>query len=145
MLRGTGAKFLLSFLQFSVLHPFRGMFMAKARKSVLQLVRQPRSLVCFMACSLFLFAGCHTSEDAVWAATQMSVTAKCLSDYYTALNMILADTDQIYILNEQLFSKPYTPENRELLKNNRAELEKRAVLAADFSTRSEERRVGKEC
>ena len=108
--------------------------MAKARKSVLQLVRQPRSLACFMACSLFLFAGCHTSEDAVSAATQMSVTAKCLSDYYTALNMILADTDQIYILNEQLFTKPYTPENRELLKNNRAELEKRAVLAADFST-----------
>ena len=67
------------------------------------------------------------------AATQMSVTAKCLSDYYTALNMILADTDQIYILNEQLFSKPYSPDNRELLKKNRAELEKRAELAEDFS------------
>src|ERR1035437_8590371 len=121
------------------------MFMAKARKSVLQLVRQPRSLVCFMACSLFLFAGCHTSEDAVWAAPPMSVTAKCLSDYYTVFFLNDTATTEIYTLNEQLFSKPYTPENRELLKNNRAELEKRAVLAADFSTRSEERRVGKEC
>jgi hypothetical protein len=81
----------------------------------------------------FLGTGCKTSDDAAAAAAQMSATAKVLSDYYAALDTILADTDQISILNEQLLSKPYSAESRQLLKNNEDELAKRAALAADFS------------
>jgi hypothetical protein len=85
-------------------------------------------------CGLLFFAGCKTSDDAAAAATQMSATAKSLSDYYAALNTLLANTDQLYILNEQILSKPYSAENRQLMKDNQAELEKRVALAAEFST-----------
>ncbi len=87
-----------------------------------------------LVCSLLVATGCKTSDDAEAAATQMSLTAKCLSDYYNALDIILADTNRLYMVNEALFSKPYTEENRQLLKSNEAELEKRAQLAEDFST-----------
>lgn len=87
---------------------------------------------------LLLSAGCKTSDDAAAAATQMAATAKSLSDYYSALGTILADTGEIYSINEVLFSKPFTPANRELLKSNQAELQKRVELAADFSTVAEE-------
>jgi len=93
-----------------------------------------RAVAILILTACFLGTGCKTSDDAAAAATQMSTTAKALSDYYAALGAILADTDQIYILNGQLLSKPYTAENRQLLKNNEAELAKRSALAADFST-----------
>ncbi len=93
-----------------------------------------RAVAILILTACFLGTGCKTSDDAAAAATQMSTTAKALSDYYAALGTILADTDQIYILNGQLLSKPYTAENRQLLKNNEAELAKRSALAADFST-----------
>jgi hypothetical protein len=97
-----------------------------------------RAIAILLFTGIFLATGCKTSDDAAAAATQMSATAKSLSDYYTALNTILANTDQLYILNEQLLSKPYTAENRQLLKNNEAELAKRIALAADFSTLASE-------
>jgi hypothetical protein len=87
-----------------------------------------------LVCTLLVATGCKTSDDAVSAAAQMSLTAKCLSDYYNALDIILAETDRVYTVNEALFSKPYTEENRQLLKSNEAELAKRAQLAEDFST-----------
>lgn len=90
------------------------------------------AILSFAAC--FLSAGCRTSDDASAAATQMSATAKSLSAYYTALDSILTDTNRIYVLNDRIIAKPYTAENRQLLKNNQAELEKRAALAAGFST-----------
>jgi cell division protein FtsL len=93
-----------------------------------------RAVAILIATACFLGTGCKISDDAAAAATQMSATAKALSDYYAALGTILANTDQIYILNEQLLAKPYIAENRQLLKNNEAELAKRAALAADFST-----------
>ena len=93
-----------------------------------------RAVAILILTACFLGTGCKTSDDAAAAATQMSATAKALSDYYAALGTILVNTDQIYDLNERLLSKPYTAENRQLLKNNEAELAKRAVLSADFST-----------
>jgi DNA mismatch repair ATPase MutL len=112
--------------------------MFRFRKSPLKL-RVPFSAIAFLLLAgMFLATGCKTSEDAAAAATQMSATAKSLSDYYAALDTILTNTDKLYILNEQLLSKPYTAENRQLLKNNQAELAKRVTLAADFSTMAAE-------
>ena len=64
----------------------------------------------------------------------MSATAKSLSDYYAALGVILSDTDQIYAINDKLYSKPYSDESRKELKTTQAELAKRVQLAADLST-----------
>jgi hypothetical protein len=89
-------------------------------------------LVGILACMLSL-SGCKTKDDASAAATQMSATAKCLSDYYVGVEAIVDKTDQINILNEGLFAKPYPQKNRDLLKADRAEIEKRAALAGDLS------------
>ena len=97
--------------------------------------RWPGILACaFATCLGLLSSGCKTQQDAQAAAAQMSATAKCLSGYYSALGTILAQTDQLYTLNDAVFSKPYTQANRDLMKKNREELALRAQLAADFST-----------
>jgi hypothetical protein len=87
----------------------------------------------FLGC-LVLISGCKTSEDAAAAATQMSATAKSLSDYYAVLGTIVFETDQIHSLNEALYSKPYSAKSRQELKTTQAELAKRITLAADLST-----------
>jgi hypothetical protein len=94
---------------------------------------QACGLARILVCAVLMTAGCKTSDDAISAASQMSLTAKCLSDYYNALDIILADTNRLYIVNDRLYSKPYTDENRTLLKSNQEELEKRAALASDFA------------
>lgn len=81
-----------------------------------------------------ILAGCKSSEDAAAAAGQMQATAQSLSDYYSGLRTTLENTNQLYLLNQQLDSKPYTDENRQLLKDNEEELEKRASLAVGFSS-----------
>ena len=95
-----------------------------------------RSGALLLAGSLLLLAGCRTSEDATAAAAQMATTAKSLCGYYMALTTILDNTDQFYLLNAQLYAKPYPSENREQVKETEAELEKRVELASDFSTLS---------
>jgi hypothetical protein len=93
-----------------------------------------RPAIAAMFLGLLLISGCKTTEDATAAATQMSATAKSLSDYYTALNAILSDTDQIHSLNEVLYAKPYSAANRQALKTTQVELAKRIALASDLST-----------
>ena len=83
---------------------------------------------------LVSIAGCKTSQDAAAAATQMSTTAKGLRDYYAALSAILTETDALHSLNEQLYSKPYSAENRKELKTTQSELDARVKLAGDLST-----------
>jgi hypothetical protein len=83
--------------------------------------------------SLLLIAGCKTSDDAAAASAQMSATAKSLSDYYTALETTLANTDQIYTLENAIYSKPYPAATQQMLKENETELAKRAALASDLS------------
>jgi hypothetical protein len=100
--------------------------------------RRLRIGVTLFAGPLLLMAGCKTSADAAAAATQMATTAKSLCDYYTALKTILDNTDQLYLLNAQLYAKPYPAENRRQVKDTEPELEKRAELASDFSTLSAE-------
>jgi hypothetical protein len=79
-------------------------------------------------------SGCKTSKDAAEAATQMSQTAKALCDYYTNVRTVFENTDEIYQLNHDLYSKPYPSDTQKELKQNEAELAKRAELASDFST-----------
>jgi hypothetical protein len=67
----------------------------------------------------------------------MAATSQELSSYYKALQTTFEQTDELYRLNEQLSSKPYTAENQLLLKSNEAELAKRAQLATDLSSLSE--------
>jgi hypothetical protein len=87
--------------------------------------------------SAVLLGGCKTSDDATAAASQMATTSQQLSSYYKALQTTFEQTDELYQLNEQLYSKPYTQEDQQLLKGNEAELAKRAQLAADLSSLSE--------
>jgi hypothetical protein len=85
-----------------------------------------------------LLAGCKTSDDAAAAASQMATTSQQLSSYYKALQTTFQQTDELYQLNEQLYSKPYPAANQQLLRNNEAELAKRAQLAADLASLSAE-------
>ncbi|HZZ37702.1 MAG TPA: hypothetical protein VFE06_01135 [Acidobacteriaceae bacterium] len=87
--------------------------------------------------SALTLTGCKTSDDAAAAASQMAATSQQLCSYYKALQTTFQQTDELYQLNEQLNSKPYTAENQQLLKNNEAELAKRAQLATDLSSLSE--------
>jgi hypothetical protein len=108
--------------------------MPKSRRAIAQIHGKTLRAASLLVCGLLLTAGCKTQEDAAAAATQMLATAKSLCDYYSALNTILANKDKLYILNEQILSKPYTAASRQYLKNDEAGLAKRAALAADFST-----------
>lgn len=81
----------------------------------------------------FLLSGCKTSKDAAEAATQLSETAKALCDYYTTVRTLFENTDAIYQLNRALYAKPYPPDTQKELKENEAELARRAELASDFS------------
>jgi hypothetical protein len=89
--------------------------------------------VALLLASSCALSGCKTSKDAAEAATQMSHTAKALCDYYTTVRTIFENTDEIYHLNHDLYSKPYPPDTQKELKDNEAELAKRAELASDFS------------
>lgn len=84
-----------------------------------------------------LLAGCKTSGDATAAASQMATTAQTLSSYYKALQTTFEETDELYQLNEQLYAKPYTSENRQQMKSNEAEVATRVKLAADVSALSQ--------
>lgn len=95
-----------------------------------------RTAISGILVSGIVLSGCKTSSDASAAASQMATTSLQLADYYKALQTTLQQTDELYQLNAQLYAKPYTPENQQLLRNNEAELAKRAQLAADVSTLS---------
>lgn len=83
--------------------------------------------------SLLLASGCRSTKDAVSAASQMAETAGALSAYYSALKTILANTDLVFQINEALYAKPYSAENRQLLADAESSLAKRAALASELS------------
>jgi hypothetical protein len=91
-----------------------------------------------LACSLLAAGGCKTSDDATAAATQMSATAKALSDYYAGLDVILEDTVQIQQLNSQLYAKPFSADNKKQLETTETELQTRIALATDFCSLAED-------
>ena len=108
--------------------------MAKTRRLVSATTGRIRCCLILVGCCLLHAVGCKTSADAASAATQMSATAKSLSDYYAGLGVILSDTEQIDILNDSLLGKTYTKASRDHLKNDQEALAKRVAFAREFST-----------
>jgi hypothetical protein len=92
-----------------------------------------RALAAAIVSSLFLIAGCKTSDDAKAAATQLTATAKCLTDYYSALDTILAETDQLNAVQEVMYAVPYDAPTKAEIADTRAEIKKRAALAKDLT------------
>jgi hypothetical protein len=82
---------------------------------------------------LFLAGGCKTSDDAAAAATQLTATAKSLTDYYSALDTILAETDQLNAVQVVLYEIPYDAPTKAMIADTRAEIQKRAALAKDLT------------
>ena len=88
----------------------------------------------FLAC-IALASGCKTSDDATAAASQLTATAKGLTDYYSALDTILGETDQLYTIQGALVAAaPYDAATRGLVMNTRAEIKKREAIAASLTT-----------
>ncbi len=100
---------------------------------------RPGVLACSRTCAVLVLAGCcalggcRTSKDAAATADQMAQTATALSEYYGAVRAVLEHTDELYELNHDLYGKPYPSETRNKLKDNEAELARRAELAAEFA------------
>ncbi len=82
---------------------------------------------------LFFADGCKTSDDAAAAATQLTATAKSLTDYYSALDTILADTDQLNAVQVVLYEIPYDAPTKAMIADTRAEIKKRAAVAKDLT------------
>ena len=78
---------------------------------------------------LFFAGGCKTSDDAAAAATQLTATAKSLTDYYSALDTILAETDQLNEVQVVLYEIPYDTPTKAMIADTRAEIQKREALA----------------
>ena len=83
-------------------------------------------------CGLILLAGCKTSEDAQAAASQMIATAQAPVEYYQAQDRILAETDQVHLVNQQLYGKPYPDTSRTQLQETEKELRIRESMARDL-------------
>ncbi len=81
-----------------------------------------------------LLGGCKTTDDASAAATQMSSTAKALTDYYAAQEKILDATDVGNRMGEALFSRPYADAAKENIRTMREAAEQRGKLAEELTT-----------
>lgn len=93
-----------------------------------------RAIAATVLMSLLFFAGgCKTSEDAAAAATQLTATAKSLTDYYFALDTILKETDQLNAVQEVMYGIPYDAPTKAEIADTRAEIQKRAALAKDLT------------
>ena len=89
-----------------------------------------RAIVASVLLSFLFFAGgCKTSDDAAAAATQLTATAKCLTDYYSALDTILAETDQLNEVQVVLYEIPYDAPTKAMITDTRVEVQKREALA----------------
>jgi len=78
---------------------------------------------------LFLAGGCKTSDDATAAASQLAATAKTLTNYYSALDTILGQTDQLNAVQVVLYGIPYDAPIKAEIADTRAEIQKRAAIA----------------
>jgi hypothetical protein len=84
-----------------------------------------------LAC--LLETGCQTHDDAVAAGSQMALTAKALSDYYAALVVDLAKTDELYELQAAVVQLPYEPPDKKELADHTAAMRSRAAFATAFA------------
>ncbi|HMD78121.1 MAG TPA: hypothetical protein VKG86_12200 [Terracidiphilus sp.] len=106
--------------------------MPNARVATPRARRRAIAASVLLAC-LFFAGGCKTSDDAAAAATQLTATAKSLTDYYSALDTILAQTDQLNAVQVVLYGIPYDDATKAQITDTRAEIQKRAALAKDLT------------
>jgi len=92
------------------------------------------TLRCVPAVLLVLLAGggCKTQDDAVAAAAQLSSTAKTLSDYYAALDLVMANTEGAYTAQYAINGVPPRP-----LGEERAQIRARAEMAGEVGELAE--------
>jgi hypothetical protein len=88
---------------------------------------------------LTLTSGCKTSDDAAAAGTQLTSTASTLTSYYSALDTLLSDIDQLYQIQAVVNSlAPYDAQTKSYVADTSAEIAKREKLAAALTTLAEE-------
>ena len=75
-------------------------------KNWLSLHRARRSAISAAVFCVVITGGCKTGDDAKAAATQLAATAKCLSDYYSALATILTETDSLNSVEPRIALRP---------------------------------------
>jgi len=88
---------------------------------------------------LTVAGGCKTSADAAAAATQLTLTASSLTGYYTALDTLLTETDQLYQIQGAINTvTPYDAQTKALVADTKAEIETREKLAAALTQLAQE-------
>ena len=94
-----------------------------------------RAIAASVLLSCLLFAGgCKTSDDAKAAASQLTATAKSLTDYYAALDTMLSENDQVSQIHEAVNPvATYTAQAKATLADTRSEIQKREVIAKDLT------------
>jgi len=106
-------------------------------KNWLSLHRARRSAISAAVFCVVITGGCKTGDDAKAAATQLAATAKCLSDYYSALATILTETDSLNSVEQVMYGIPYDPATQAQIADISAEIKKRAALSKDLSDLAE--------
>lgn len=88
---------------------------------------------------LALANGCKTSDDAAAAATQLAATANTLTNYYSALDTLISETDQLYQIQAVVNPlAPYDAQTKNYVTDTAAEIQKREKLAAALTTLAQE-------
>jgi hypothetical protein len=95
-------------------------------------------LIPILFCLAFL-GGCKTSDDSAAAATQLTATASSLTSYYSGLDALLSDTDQLYEIQAAINPlAPYDTATKNYVTDTAAEIQKREKLAAALTTLAQE-------
>jgi len=88
---------------------------------------------------LVFTSGCKTSDNAAAAATQLTATASSLTSFYSALETLLSDTDQVYEIQAAVTPlAPYDTQTKNYVTDTIAEIQKREKLAAALTTLAQE-------
>ncbi|MGD0548849.1 MAG: hypothetical protein ABR991_13690 [Terracidiphilus sp.] len=101
--------------------------------------RKLRTASILIICCLAFTSGCKTSDDAAAAATQLTATASSLTGYYSALDTLLSETDQLYQIQAAINPlAPYDTPTKNYVTDTAAEIQKREKLAAALTTLARE-------
>jgi len=105
----------------------------------LRLKRRHVNMAAFALACAVLACGCKTSGDAAAAATQLTATASSLTSYYSALETLLTDTDQLYQIQGAINPvTPYDAQTKALVADTKSEIETREKLAAALTQLAQE-------
>lgn len=96
------------------------------------------TIASLLVAGLFFAGGCKTSDDATAAASQLTATAKCLTDYYSALESVESEVDRLDNVEAVVIPVAvYDEKAKSLNADTRAELKKRAELASNLTKLAE--------